>query len=321
MKPKILTFCLDKRDTTAFWRGTFHAYINHKDFEIKDISDNKIFDWTTFLGYSILWIQRPFGREHTQVITAAKNMGLKIILDYDDDLTCVDMYNPTYELYKSNQANLQTCLQLADEIWTSTESIKQSYLPFNKNIHVIPNAHNNYIFNIKLKRLFSPNKTVYYRGGGSHQADVMQVADTLVKVINNSPEWTFMFQGDRFTYIEQRTGDNHHIIPPMTILEFFRYLNETNPCAMIFPLCDTIFNRGKSNISWLEASYSGAAFFGNTRLPEFNKEFILPIEAFGNEWDMPLLERMNHESWEYICDELLLSNINKLRVNRILENL
>lgn len=321
MKQKILYYSLDKRDTTNFWRFSILRYIQSDDFELIDISDTKVFDWSVFLGASILLMQRPFASEHLQVLNAAKMMGLRIMLDYDDDLTCVDMFNPTYSLYKNNQQNIISCIKLADEIWASTEAIRGSYLPYNKNIHVIPNAHNNYLFPIKNKKPFTPNKKCIYRGGSSHQADVNSVANDLIRVINSNKDWVFQFMGDRYTYLEMNCGDNYHIIGGMDIMSYFRYLNTENPSEMIFPLCNTKFNAGKSNISFLEATFSGAAFFGNKSLPEFNNEWVLPIESLGDNLnDTDLLHMMHNGAWEYILSNLLLSDINKLRTERLLAN-
>lgn len=333
MKKRILTFSLDKRDTTAFWRSLPMAYIQHPDFEIVDISDTKVFDWTIFASSDIFFMQRPFHPQHLTILSAAKGMGLKIILDYDDLLLdAVDMYNPTHLLYKENQANIQSCLLLADEIWASTQAIKDCYLPINQNIHVIPNAHNDRLFKVGLKRTFTYNKKCYFRGGASHQADVNEVANQLISVINENCKfddsgrnlgWEFTFMGDRFTYLEMNTGDNYQIINGMSIMEFFRYLNNENPSVMIFPLCNTKFNKGKSNISWIEATYAGSAFFGNKSLPEFNFDFVSNIADLNSESlsDVDTLQANNERSWEYICDNLLLSKINQLRIDRILANL
>lgn len=324
MKHRILYYALDKRDTTSFWRMAVLRYIQHKDFELIDISDTKVFDWTVFLSASVFVVQRPFAPEHAQIMQAAKNMGLRIIADYDDDLLdgAVDMFNPTHQLYKHNQNSLKSCLAIADEIWASTQSIKESYSKYCKNIHVIPNAHNDYQFKLKDKRPFSNNKKCLYRGGGSHQADVNSIADKLVEVVNTNKDWIFTFMGDRFTYLEMKTGDNYHIIQGLSIMEYFRFLHNENPSVMIFPLCNSLFNRGKSSISFLEGTYAGAAFFGNKDLPEFNKDCILDIKNLGDQLnDTPLLEKSHKESWELIKDTLLLSKINKIREERILANL
>jgi hypothetical protein len=323
MKKRVLYYPLDKRDTTAFWRFLPLRYIAHADFDLFDIADTKIFDWSTFAGYEIFIIQRPFGTEHAQIMQAAKNMGIKVIADYDDLLLdAVDMYNPTHNLYKQHQNTLKSCLSIADEIWASTEQIRQSYSKYCPNIYVIPNAHNDYQFKLKDKRPFGSTKKSVYRGGGSHQADVNAVANQLIEIINSNKDWTFTFMGDRFTFLEMNTGDNYHIIGGLSIMEYFRFLHHENPSVMIFPLCNSLFNRGKSNISWLEGTYAGASFFGNKELPEFNKHCILSIKDLGKQLnDMELLKSKHDESWEMIKDTLLLSEVNKVRTKRILANL
>jgi len=324
MRKKILYYPLEKRDSTSWWRVVgILPFIYHEDIDLCDISDTKIFDWTVFSGASALLIQRPFAQDHLTVIMGAKNSGLKIITDYDDDLTCVDMFNPTHQLYQQFQNTLKECLKLSDEVWVSTQAIFDSYKQYNSNIHIIPNAHNDYFMPVSKKRAFNmDSRKVFWRGGMSHSADVLEKADELIKIINENPNWDFNFCGSRFEYIEMRTGDNHNIVQYMSMLEFFRYFNSENPNITIFPLRTTPFNRAKSNISWMEATYAGSSFFGNTDLPEFNQSGVYPISTLPDYVGKDRHEALayaNKISWELICDTLLLSNINKIRLNRLLE--
>lgn len=318
MKHKVYYYALDKRDTTSFFRmvGVL-PFIYHPDIDFHDISDTKIWDWTVVCGASAIILQRPFTRDHVAIIMGAKNMGLRVILDYDDLLSEVDQYNPTYQLYRDNQASLKLCYQYADEIWCSTAAIAES---IGEKCIVIPNAHNDYLFPVSKKREFNmATKKAFYRGGSSHQADVNEKADLLIRSINKHTDWMFSIMGDRFTYIEQRTGENHHIIPGIPLMEYFRFLNQNNPNIMLFPLCDTKFNRAKSNISWLEATYSGAVLFGNKNLPEFHHaQDIDTLEATLDGYDPESLRKLNEQSWQYIQDNLLLSKINELRLERCL---
>lgn len=322
IKPKVLYYALQPSDSTSFWRiSAVLPYISHADFEMVDGSGIISWNWSVLIGVSILIIQRPFTKEHCNLITMAKDMGVKIILDYDDGLLSVDQNNPTYGLYLSQRQSLLDCIKMADELWVSTQAIKDEYKHFNT--HVVPNAHNDYLFPVKNKRPFTANKKVMWRGGASHQADVLEHAEKLVKVINDNMDWTFSFCGDRFTYMETRCDDNYHIVGGMSIMQFFKYLYQENPSIMIFPLCDTQFNRGKSNISWLEGAWSGAAFYGNKDLPEFQKPGVLSFDFLTeNISNSPELHsKSNKLSWEYICDNLLLSKVNQLRSDRILANL
>lgn len=328
MRKKVLYYSIVPNDTTAFWRssGVF-PYINSPEFELIDISEIKNFSWDVFTGVSIFIFQRPFSSEHASLIVLAKDMGVKIILDYDDNLFAVDSYNPTYGMYQNNQKSLFDCIRIADELWVSTKSIADEYK--HPNTWVIPNSHNDYMFPVKDKKAFNPKgKTAIWRGGSSHRADIYENGDKLIETINNNKDWNFKFIGDRFEYIEQRTGDNHHIVGGQTIFQYFKWLNFENPQILFFPLCNTKFNQGKSNISWIEVTYAGGVLFGNMKLPEFNLNSIQPIEALweGDDflhWEMinEVLYQYNQDSWKYIKDNLLLSNVNVKRISRILSNL
>lgn len=323
MKPRILFYSLQPNDSTSWWRmNGVLPHIKSPDFELVDISHLKGFSWNVFAGSAAFILQRPFAAEHVGIIKLAKDMNVRVILEYDDDLLSIDFHNPTYQQYVDNAANIRECLSLADEVWVSTQGIKDSFN--HKNCHVILNSHNDYLYPVSSKRPYNPDtRKVIYRGGSSHQADINEVANDLVQIINENPTWVFQFLGDRYTYLEQRCLDNYHIIRGFPIVEYFKYYYNENSNIAIFPLCDTVFNRGKSAISWLEASYAGSAFFGNTDLPEFKREGAIHFSQLetGITTNFDMLADYNNRSWQEICDTLLLSKINLIRTERILANL
>lgn len=321
MRKKVYFYSPTPSDSTAFYRtSAVLPYISHPDFELIDVSANEKWTWASIVPCSEFIFQRPFSHEHLQLLTLIKDLGVSIILDYDDNLLSVDQYNPTYQQYQQAIPTIKACVQLADEVWVSTEAIGKSFgYP---NTYVIPNSHNNYLYPVADKRPYNyKSKKVSYRGGQSHQADIDSVSEDLVRIVNANMDWQFLFCGDRYTFMERRCGDNYHILPGLPMMQFFKYYFAENSNIAIFPLVDTEFNRGKSNISWLEGIYAGSAFFGNKELPEFNKDGILPFSQLLEVKDNDVLEFYNRVGWELICDTLLLSNINKLRINRILENL
>ena len=64
----------------------------------------------------------------------------------------------------------------------------------------------------------------------------------------------------------------------VTLMQFYKQYHELNANIAFFPLLDNVFNNGKSNISFLEATYAGSAFMGNRNLPEFNLPLTPPIQ-------------------------------------------
>lgn len=314
-------------DAASFYRtnGVF-PFLSHEDISIKNIfNPQKTYGWESLIGADIFIFQRPYHEHHVNLIMMAKDMGIKVICEYDDDLINVPFHNNAAVTLTEQKTNIKKALSLADEVWVTTPSIKKEYRFYNRNIYVIPNAHNDYLYPVDKKKPFNKDsKIASYRGGASHDADMYQNINDIVETVNNNHDWIFRFQGSRFKHIEERTEANHEYTDPSTLMQFYKQYHELNANIAFFPLLDNLFNNGKSNISFLEATYAGSAFMGNRNLSEFNLPFIIPIQnGFKDEFmnvkdDFYRLEILNNDAWEWILENRLLSTTNKLRIDRIL---
>lgn len=326
---RVLTFAPSLVDGTSFYRlGGVMPYLNkeYSDIEIYDASHKDQPNWHDYAGFDIVVFQRPFIEPHLKMISMMKLMGLKIIIDYDDDILNLPIHNPYYINYNGNRGNIENIIKMADEVWVSTPALKETIVKLNKNVTVVPNAHNDYIFPVNKKMPFnSKTKKVAYRGGTTHEMDVYSRLDEWVSIVNKNMKTTFYFIGARFPYLESKCGDNYNIVPGSHILDYFRNINMINPNIFIYTLEDTQFNRAKSNISWIEATYAGAAVLA----PDYLSEFIRPgIISFNESMqdifnavkkNNLLLQEMNEESWDYIQNKLLLSYVNQKRYQSILD--
>lgn len=312
------------QSATEYYRLMPLDYIKGDSFTITRSTEKDIKSHLLNL-YDVIIISRPSSEAHLNLIRLAKDLHIKCMGDYDDDCLHVPETNPMFGVYENDKRHTIKCLTLLDEIWVATEGIKKSFRLYNKNIHVIPNAHNDTVFPINKKMPFGIKKRVMWRGGGSHIGDIYQpgVTEWIVKMVNSNKNWDWYWLGQSFEWIEYRVKNkNFFHNPGGSTVQFYKMMHEMNPQAFFYPLSDNIFNRGKSNCSWLESTFSGAAYFGKTEFPEFDKPGIRPLSDFayilkGNHSDE--LEEMNKESWEYIKDALLLSKVNGLRLNRLLE--
>lgn len=306
---------------TEFYRSAPLIYLKSDDYIITQSSETNI-SWQTLFGYDVIFIERPSSGTSLNIIKLAKDMGIKVIADFDDDCLHLDQYNPLHANYENEKANIIDCLTICDELWVATQGIKKSFAFYNKNIHVIPNAHNDTIFKVEDKKAFNPNtKLAMWRGGSTHTGDIYDIGvpEQIIEIVNSNPDWTFKFIGQRFEYLEKRCGDNYISQGGASTIQFYRMMQDENPNIFFYPLADTIFNRGKSNCSWLEATYAGAAYFGNKNLPEFDQMGNLPIteiERLMNRND--ILKIANETSWDNILENFLLSKVNQLRHNRLL---
>lgn len=326
---RVLTLAPNVYDGTSFYRlGGVMPYLDkeYDDVHMKDLSHTKEVDWADYAGYDVAVFQRPFIKPHLSTINMLKLMGVKIILDYDDDVLNLPIHNPYYHNYKNNEDNIRLIMAAADHIWVSTPSLRDEVSKYNNSVEVVPNAHNDYLFPVKNKRQFdSSTRKVSYRGGSTHEVDVYSHFDDWEKAINGNQSYEFYFIGARFPYLESKCGDNYIIIPGTHILDYFRNFYALNPNIFIYTLEENKFNKGKSNISWIEATYSGAAVLA----PEFHQDFIKPgivnfgksfLQEFNSLKDNPKkLQEMNEESWDYIQKNLLLSIVNHQRYNSLYE--
>lgn len=294
-------------------------YINHPEITVTRSTERDI--KSHFLNkYDLIFLQRPTSEAQLNIIKLAKDLKKTVIVDYDDDTLHVPKENPMHGTYEGDKPNTIKCLALADEVWVATEGIKNSFRFYNKNIHVIPNALDDYIFPVEDKPYFKYNKVALWRGGFSHLADIYapDTAEWLVKLINSNKKWQFHFWGQKFEWIEYRVKHgNHFTHPGSSTIQFYKQMHKLNACVFMYPLRTDLFNGSKSNCSWLEATYSGAAYFGNTELPQFQKDGIMPLSAMPELMkDADRLEYEHNASWMYIQKHLLLSEVNKVRIGR-----
>jgi hypothetical protein len=314
-------------DGSSFYRsqGIF-PYIKHKQLQFKDVSHLTISSWATILeDCDILFLQRPWSQDHVSAIWGARALGIRVIIDYDDDFTGIPKHNPAHYHYRMHMDNCLKCVRMSDEVWVSTTGVKNSLNKYNKNIHIIPNAHNDFLYKVENKLNNNPhNKTVFYRGGSTHRMDLFEYAHQICKVALKNESWRFHMLGVDDNWEFQRIAwenNNISVANKIPIIQYFRHIYELNSSMAICPLLDNQLNRSKSNISWIEATYCGSAFIGKKILPEFNHDFIFDIDHLDmfEEYSNPSrMKRYNEESWQYILDNLLLSKINLLRIERLL---
>lgn len=312
-------------EASEFYRAMPLDYINNKQISITRSTERDIKASTINL-YDVIVILRPSSDAHLSLIKLAKDMGKKIISDWDDDPLHLSETNPMYGYYEGDKHNTIKCLALADEVWVENLSIKKSFRLYNKNIHIIPNCHNDYIFKVEDKKPFKFNHKMMWRGGHSHIGDIYQpgTSEWIVKLINNNKKWNFYWLGQKFEWIEYRVkyGNFYHNAGASTV-QFYKMMHEINPCAFFYPLSNNLFNQSKSVCSFLEATYSGAAYFGNKELAQFDLDCILPLnvlmQVMSKDYYSTEMGQSHKESWDFIKDNLLLSNVNKIRENRLIE--
>jgi hypothetical protein len=295
-----------------------------------------ITDWFDLIDYDLIYMERPQSKEYP-IIEYAEAMGLKIWVDYDDDLINIPPYSA--QVRNANEMNvrltdMKKALMKADIVTVSTEMLKSVLGPYNPRTFILPNAFNDYEY--ALSSHPSNNNYIMWRGGQTHEKDISTMTEAILKSAINNPEWLWYFFGS-FGYevlkIMDALYDWHSwmepsafMIPNMLLTQYFEILRDVSPSIMYVPLEFIPFNMSKSNIAWIEATYAGACCLGPD-MPEWDRP---GIEVYKNPDDFIVKadmlmknpeERLKNfnKSANFIKQNLCLSKVNKKRLELLKE--
>lgn len=330
----ILLITPDKNDSTSFYRasGVFGTLsktlpnVNIINFDMQSKQDKKTFTWADFNMIDIVFMQRPHNIQTVRMADYIKKMNIPLWIDYDDNLFELPQSNSSYLYYQSNNVieNVTQLLNFADIVSVSTNHLKIKLRQYNKNIKVIPNAFNDYLFDVN-RAIDNQKNFIIWRGGNTHQLDLMLYTDVIVEVFKKYEKFSWYFLGYHPWFISHNVNSGRFIskdaVDPMV---YHDLILKNSPKLFHIPLQDSSFNRSKSNIALLEGAYTGAVCL----VPDWEEWRLPGVLKYNNPEDYKKqlttfcenkinIKKQNKLTWNYICDNLLLSKINKKRAEII----
>lgn len=192
----------------------------------------------------------------------------RLILEVDDAMMHAPETNPQYAFFQSMQHEFEEYFRHADLITVSTPYLKELYSHYNPNVVVLPNCIDTTIWpceppaqstteGLPIKILFS--------GTPSHVEDFRVLSTAIKRILEEFPQaveliiWGNMipeFAGHPSVRLIEQYVDNY--------ASYAATLATLKADIGIIPLQDTVFNRAKSAIKWLEYSACGiAGIFSN----------------------------------------------------------
>lgn len=271
-----------------------------------------------FQCLDILFIDRRFLSECRELIKAAKHQGIKVVIDIDDDLFNIGQYHDALHLIGAPnvQESIKESIGMADMIIVTTKTLKQLYSEYNANIHIVPNAWNDYAFpNMATIRTRKGKPRIAWRGSNSHRRDIQLVSKSINATLEKAV-WSF------YGLMPSCIEPNVMYIPFQPLNTFFSAFSKNAPDYVAVPLENIEFNRAKSNIAWIEATVlCGAVAIAPIDLPEFDKPGVLGykgIKGFDTVLNAIISGKIDREemvmqSQKYIAENLRLSEVNKER--------
>jgi hypothetical protein len=217
--------------------------------------------WQAILRHPIIFMQRPFSLAHLDLITTAKALGRKVVIDWDDDLTTVPPSNPSHSYFKDHR--IWEISKLADLVLVSTPTL----LALHPGSVVVPNAIHPVFRNLppQPKR----RRAVVWRGSPTHDEDYFP-----------TPQFLNL---RKLGYEVIAMGSPPPNLKPDTIIPFMDYaqyivtLNYIAPEYVFASLADDPFNHAKSDVVAQEAYLIGAKFIHNDTAAYRNLPETAPV--------------------------------------------
>lgn len=217
--------------------------------------------WPNLIQYDCFLLTRPFRDDTVGLFQAAKAMGRKVWVDYDDNLFAVPASNYTWSTYLNpeQKKRIGFFMEHADAVTVSTPDLKECLSWLRQDIDVIPNAwpltmpenHDGH----------EPNKVIAWRGGPSHFADMEPYVDDIVTILEKHTDYSLYTFGHPHWGLDGRVPKERwrHFGPIADTFKYFQTFFQVKPSVVLVPLADSTFNRCKSNIAWQEATIAGAS--------------------------------------------------------------
>lgn len=256
------------------------------------------------------------------IIEKCNLFNINIIYTIDDDLINIDKTHIQYELYSKKSKNIQYLVENSQEVIVSTEYLKNKMLEFNNNVKIIPNVlTKDWNNEDDYKNLEQPREVIKigYMGTTTHANDLKLINEAIYNVQNhykeNNKEIVFEMVGgsdEELDWAKKLKVPSNKTIYP----KFVKWLRKTvNWDIAVAPLEDTVINRSKSNLKYLE--YTGL------NIPGIYSN-VGPYKEITHEHN-GLLSDNSVESWEkniirLIDDKNLYENILKNALSDVKNN-
>lgn len=183
----------------------------------------------------------------------------RMVFEIDDDLLHIDRDNPLGAEFRNPAVhqNLLDNIRAADLVTVSTEPLRRSLLPLNRNIVVLPNSLPDGVFDITLSTRRGRDTTpliIGWQGSSTHGPDWAMIAPAVRDVLDSTDHVRVMFLG-----VPYGTGLplDKLLFKPWTTDLMVHLKRSAQFDIGLAPLRRTPFNDAKSGIKFMEGAALG----------------------------------------------------------------
>lgn len=223
------------------------------------------------------------------------------LMEIDDYVADVPIGNEAYEQYKPGSTRFRVCMdqmRQSDGLIVSTPYLAEMYKGMNANIHVVSNSIDLSQWK-DLERKRGDRIRIGWIGGGTHGPDLEMISPAIQKVLEKYQDvWFYCIHGVPQVYKEMKKV--YWTRKWAQINLYPKFMASYKFDIGIAPLLDNNFNRGKSNLRWLEYSALKIPTVASP-LPDFDRVISHGQNGYlansEDEWVMmlsKLIEDKNH---------------------------
>lgn len=188
-----------------------------------------------------------------------------MLVETDDNFIDVPPWNEVFHSFAPGSSIRHYAtehMKLADGMIVTTPHLKETYSQFNRNIHIVPNS-----LDFKIWDQVGTRKHRYTRigwiGGRTHVKDLLIIAPAIKGILAKYKDVWFYVVNSALKYYAQSLGQKwvfdgcdkvYYTDRSAPINLYPRFMSHFNFDIGVAPLEDCNFNRGKSNLRWLEYS-------------------------------------------------------------------
>lgn len=227
--------------------------------------------------YDIIFVDHPMTPTGAKIIEDAKRMNKRVWIDLDDYLFSITDGNRAWAYYNApaNVENVKNTLSGVDLLTVTTKALAEAYSEFNGNVHIIPNAWNDYDWPLQPVKPETTVTRLAWRGSDIHGVDLYSIKGVLNE-IQADPAFSMLFFGWSEPWAVWLKIDRmRQVVPEMEIFQYYHTFFGCGADFFLYPLADHPFNRAKSNIAWQEATIAGMAVIAPANMPEFNQPGVI----------------------------------------------
>ena len=186
-----------------------------------------------------------------------------VLMEMDDNILSVPTQNPAYAAYAPGseiRRITERQMRISDGIIVSTPYLRDVFRDYNENVYVVPNSVDFKMWG-KLKNKPKPGIRIGWSGGSAHAEDLATIEEVIPRILDAHKDAKFVFVHGIAPFmfdLEKKYPGRVELHKEWTFIDKYpAKIASLDFDITMAPLIDSAFNRGKSNLRWLEAAALG----------------------------------------------------------------